>query len=204
MLFAQHDYRNLLLGLIHSNIPGVNDLRAVSNSSLSAGALRVCSSLFPASVAISSLQVYQCDLERPVMYGGLLGIRNKLGGDKFPLIGAACSLSFLLLTVIADQYYYSTAHEMRRVLCLRLLCLLMICHRSDQIYAELPDCRESRARSRWLWSGTRLLFLLLVCWLVCFAACVPGFFLFPLSRFGWELGSLEFLTYFVLFRQDVY
>jgi len=32
-------------------------------------------------------QVYCCDLERPVMYGALLGLRNKLGADKFPLIG---------------------------------------------------------------------------------------------------------------------
>jgi hypothetical protein len=33
-------------------------------------------------------QEYLCDLERPVMYGALLGIRKRLGEKAFPLIGA--------------------------------------------------------------------------------------------------------------------
>jgi len=51
------DYRNILFGLMHANIPSVNSLESV----------------------------YMC-LEKPITYGALLGINRHLGTDKFPLI----------------------------------------------------------------------------------------------------------------------
>jgi len=57
-----HNYRNLLFGIMHAGIPTLN----------------------------SALSIY-ANLERPIMYGGLLSIQRRLGAEKFPLIG---------------QYYY--------------------------------------------------------------------------------------------------
>jgi len=53
----QNDYKNLLLGFMHSNVPSLN-----------------------------SLQSIYCHLERPIMYGGLLEIQKRLGVKEFPLI----------------------------------------------------------------------------------------------------------------------
>eukprot|EP01121_Diplochlamys_sp_Union-15-3_P011736 TRINITY_DN342_c0_g1_i4.p1 TRINITY_DN342_c0_g1~~TRINITY_DN342_c0_g1_i4.p1 ORF type:complete len:234 (-),score=33.48 TRINITY_DN342_c0_g1_i4:393-1094(-) len=62
------DSRNLLFGLFHANVPSVNSLQSA----------------------------YMC-LERPTVYGALLGIQQKLGVKKFPLI---------------SQTYYPSHHEM--------------------------------------------------------------------------------------------
>ncbi|KAK8881559.1 Asparaginyl-tRNA synthetase, cytoplasmic (Asparagine--tRNA ligase) (AsnRS) [Tritrichomonas musculus] len=62
------DYRNILYGLIHSNIPMINSFDSL---------------IF--------------DLERPIMFGILKGIQQRIGKENFPLI---------------EQYYYSDSQEM--------------------------------------------------------------------------------------------
>jgi len=65
----KHDYRNLIMGFMHANIPSVN-----------------------------SLTSEYMMLERPVMFAGLLGIRNRLGFKRFPLI---------------DQSFHGSSGELR-------------------------------------------------------------------------------------------
>lgn len=76
-----------------------------------------------------------CDLERPVMYGALLGIRNRLGHENFPLI---------------DQYYYSTHGEMRFLIC--IVARVVLRSRSNvSVCAFVLGCRsDSRLRFRLL------------------------------------------------------
>uniref|UniRef100_A0A6B2L613 ATP-grasp domain-containing protein n=1 Tax=Arcella intermedia TaxID=1963864 RepID=A0A6B2L613_9EUKA len=64
----KHNYRNLLFGFMFAAIPTFNNAKSIYDH-----------------------------LEKPIAYGGLLKVQNKLGRDKFPLI---------------EQYYYPSYHTM--------------------------------------------------------------------------------------------
>lgn len=70
-----HDYRNLLYGFMHANIPCVNSLESI-----------------------------YAFLERPVVYGALKKIQQKLGKENFPLIEQTFYPKYSEMKYAMDKY----------------------------------------------------------------------------------------------------